>query len=185
MNSMLLALLLVLSIASPAVADLFICGDASTFRGHRFADPSTPPTCPPPYALSRVPEDQTAAQQALIDAFAHQKYYLKIVGTAPNGLVTEKTPAEKADADAAILAKQQEHQQYEEAATNNDLCNATLDQLAAAKTTLQENLQGDIDGISNIATAKTELADMMTRLVNAMDKLMRCIRGRAGPPLQP
>lgn len=176
----LLLTLACLLLPAQAQAAMFICGDPTTFRGHVFADASQPPTCPAPYGLSQVPKAETAAQEALIAAFP--KYYLKVMGTPPDGLVTEKTQAEKDAVDAAILAKQEEQQAYDDAATNNDLCNATLDELAAAKNTLASNLQGDIDGISNIATAKTELTDMMTRLVNALDKLMRCIRGRAGPP---
>lgn len=182
MSTILLALVFLLWPAL-AQAAMFICGDPTTFRGHVFADASQPPTCPAPYGLSQVPKAETAAQEALIAAFP--KYYLKVVGTAPNGLVAEKTQAEKDAVDAAILAKQEEQQAYEDAATNNDLCNATLDQLTAAKDTLMNNLLGDIAGITNIATNQAELTDMMTRLVNALEKLMRCIRGRAGPPAAP
>ena len=125
MRKAFLTLVCFMSLAGVAQAALFICGDSATFRGHGFFDPSQPPTCPAPYARSQVPKAQTDAQLALIEGFP--KYYLKVIGTAPNGLVAEKTPAEKAAADAAIQAKEQENQEYEDAATNNDLCNATLD----------------------------------------------------------
>jgi hypothetical protein len=164
-------------------AALFLCGTSTSFTGHRFLDVSQPPTCPAGDALSVVTDsDIVAAQMAILDNPANPKRYLKMVGTAPDALVEVKTTEEKAAVDAALAAQEAERQEYEDAATNNDLCNATLDELATAKTALVTNLQGDIDGISNIATAKTELADMMGRLVNALEKLMRCIRGRAGPP---
>lgn len=91
-----------------------------------------------------------------------------------------QSPAQKGN--AAIQVVQDEQQAYEDAVTNNDLCNATLEELGVRKTQLDAALQGNIDGITNIATAKTELADMMGQLTGAMLKLMECIRGRAGPP---
>jgi hypothetical protein len=175
----LLGLVLLLSVVTVAQAELFICGDTTILHRWTFADPTQAPSCPAPYTRHQIAEAQTASQLALIESLPRK--YLKV----EDSLAVEKSQAEKDAADAALAAKQQERQEYEDAATNNDLCNATLAQLETAKDQLATNLQGDIDGISNIATAKTELADMMGRLVNALEKLMRCIRGRAGPPQAP
>jgi hypothetical protein len=181
-----LAVLLVL-LPLTAQAEFFVCGDggrpqcAGTTGLTRVLpseDPSrvTDPTC------AQVPDNQIDAQKTLLQtvaaSHANGRCHLKVV----SGLAVEMSAGEKTAVNTAIQAKLDEQQDYSDAVTNNDLCSATLDELTTAKTALLNNLQGDIDGISNIATAKTELADMMGRLVNAMEKLMRCIRGRAGPP---
>lgn len=178
---------LLLCLVTVAHAEDFVCGDgvrpqcANTTGATRYirsVDPSqvTDPTC------AVIPEAETAVQRQLIEtvaaSHAHGRCHLKVVA----GLAVEMSQGEKDTVNVAIQAIADERQAYEDAVTNNDLCSATLAELDTAKTALLNNLQGDIDGISNIATAKTELADMMVRLVNALEKLMRCIRGRAGPP---
>ena len=172
-----------------AAAEDFVCGNAArpqcaasvgATRYIRSLDPSfvTDPTC------FMIPEASVVAQRALVESMGtpekqpNGRCHLKVVA----GLAVEMTQPEKDVVNAAIQAVLDDQQAYEDAVANNDLCSATLDQLATAKASLDSNLTGDIAGITNIATAKTELQDMMTRLTNALEKLMRCIRGRAGPP---
>jgi hypothetical protein len=142
---------------------------------HEVTNPACTPIPDEPPTLTQEQRDLVATVAA---SHANGRCHLKVVG----GLAVEMTQPEKDVVNAAIQVQLDEQQAYEDAATNNDLCNATLAELGTAKTALMTNLQGDIDGISNIATAKTELTDMMTRLVNALEKLMRCMQGRAGPP---
>lgn len=174
-----------------AHAEDFVCGNdvrpqcADTTGATRYlrsVDPSTvsDPSCTmlDDNTTPGITADQRALVTSVAAGHANGRCHLKVV----DGLLVEMDAGEKDTVNAAIQAVLDEQQDYEEAVSNNDLCNATLAELDTAKTQLLTNLQGDIDGISNIATAKTELADMMQRLVNALEKLMRCIRGRAGPP---
>jgi hypothetical protein len=189
-----LILMVLLSLVVVVEAEDFVCGNgvrpqcADTTGATRYirsVDPSkvTDPTCV--MLDENATPGITASQRALVETVSashvHGRCHLKVEA----GILVEMTQPEKDVVNAAIQAVLDEKQAYEDAATNNDLCHATLAELDTAKTALMTNLQGDIDGISNIATAKTELTDMMTRLVNALEKLMRCIRGRAGPPVAP
>lgn len=126
-----------------------------------------------PYTLT---QDQRALVATVAASHANGRCHLKVV----EGLAVEMDAGEKGTVNAAIAADEADQQAYVDAVTDNNLCNATLTELETAKTQLQTNLQGDIDGISNIATAKTELADMMQRLTNALEQILKCVRGRAG-----
>jgi hypothetical protein len=182
-------LLLLLLWTTPALAWDFVCtgtrphcantdGLNGYLRGldlHEVTNPACTPIPDEPSTLTQTQRDLIATVAA---SHPNGRCHLKVV----SGLAAEMTQGEKDAVNAAIQAVLDEQQAYEDAATNNDLCNATLAELDTAKTTLMNNLLGDIAGITNIATNQTELTDMMTRLVNALEKLMKCIRGRAGPP---
>lgn len=174
-------------LTSPAWAWDFVCtgvrpqcagttGLSRYIRGldlHEVTDPSCA-------AIPDEPHTVTQEQRALLATVAashpNGRCHLKVV----DGLAVEMTAGEKDTVNAAIAADEADQQAYVDAVTGNDLCNATLAELETRKQQLQTALQGDIDGISNIATAKTELADMMQRLTNALEKVLKCVRGRAG-----
>ena len=176
-------------VSSVAASD-FVCGPgprvpcAGTVgltQYHRSVDPATmaDPTCT---EVPPEPPSLTQAQRALIHTVAQSHPYgrchLKVVG----GLAVEMTQGEKDAVNAAIQVVLDDQQAYEDAVANNDLCSATLAEIRTRKDQLDAALAEDIAAITNIATAKTELADMMNRLTGALLKLMECIRGRAGPP---
>ena len=161
-----------------AHAALFICGNETTFNGHTNADLSNPPQhCPAGSTLHSITDAAIATQQlGVIESMP--KRYLKVVA----GVVIEKAPEEKTAVDQAIAAEEAEKQAYADLANNNDLCNATKEVLTQKKADLLAALRADIAGITNVATTKTELDDMMVKIVNGMGKLIDCLRGRAGKP---
>lgn len=170
-----LCLMCLLALTTLAHAEVVLCGDATALVWFRLsADPTKTPACPAPFSQVVISKANTAGQRAILEGT--DQAFLRIV----SDLATLKAQgdidailAQRAAAAAAQTALQ-------EAVTNNDLCNATLAELETRKDQLLTNLQSDIDGISTIATAKTELADMMQRLVGALEKVLRCVRGRAG-----
>ena len=157
--------------AGLAHAALFVCGDATQFFSAQFADPATPPACPAPFTRAEVSTGDTPGQQTILSG-AIPKRYLKVVG----GLVVEKTQGEKDAVDAALAAAQATQEALETEANDPNCRNVRLEQLDTFFDTLATNLQGDIDGISNIATAKTELADAFQRVVVVLRKLAKCVR---------
>lgn len=178
---------LLLALPLAAHAEFFVCGDGvrpacAGTTGLTQVLPSSDPSTVSDGTCTAVSDANLDAQKALLQTVAashvNGRCHLKVVG----GLAVEMSGVEKDTVNAAIQAKLDERQAYADAVTGNDLCHATLDEIRARKAQLDAALQADIDGITNIATSKTELADMMQRLTGALLKLMECIRGRAGPP---
>jgi len=180
------------------------CGDELTLECYLLGqDPTQIPTScgGPPKACYEIPEDQTLAQRDLVQQ--HPRKYLKV----EDGLVLEKTPAEKDQVDAAEAALEAQRQEYQDETSastgRNDLCNtpsmqALTDRITTLHntigdqiTTQQTTIQGQIDAMAtaNLATLKQGLTalnnatatmgkQLNDRYAKAIEGLARCTVAR-------
>jgi len=171
---LLVALFLVL-IATPAFAEDFVCvltAGGTLTRYVASVDP-TKIAPSPTETCTQVSKANTPAQRTLLNTVPRK--YLKASG----GLLVEMDAAEKGTVDAAAAAKAATRTALETEAATQDLCSsATLADINTKFTTLRAALQTDIDAITTITNAKTELSDMMDRLILAQQKIVRCLLAR-------
>lgn len=200
------ALLLVLIGAVGAHAALVNCGTPEQFSHQYLSDPSQvhDPTCTAlPKPTSQAERDAQQAQQALVQQFrqAGTLYYLKVV----DGLVVEKTQAEKDAVDAARALQQQAATNYQQELTTQELCNTAAlqqissrmqtrhDNLATTIQTKHDDLAAQIDAIAtaNLAALKGGLHALNDALAQGLGKLndreakdveevARCLRAARG-----
>jgi hypothetical protein len=162
-----------------AHAEIVLCGNATTLDHFQLSvDPSQASPCAEPYTQHVVSKAHTAAQRALLTA--QPLRYLQVEG----GLAVLKSQGERDTIDAALAAEQAAEAAAQAAVVTeleDPACRvATFAQIATRFDTLRATLQGDLDGISNIATAKTELADAFQRVINIMEKMALCLRATQG-----
>ena len=100
--------------------------------------------------------------------------YRKVVA----GVVTEMTQAEKDIVDAPGIAAAALAASYQTEISTNDLCEATLAQIASRIDSEKATIDTAISGASNIAGVKTVLLDMNTRYAAAFKKIGKCVRAR-------
>ena len=121
------AFVLLLLTPALATASTYVCGDATKLGYYaQSIDPSQVRPCPPPFAVTEVPEAAIAAQTALYTSVPQK--HLKVL----DGLMVEMTQAEK---DAVDLPAQQ-HAAAVAVATaeiqGNEVCvNNTLTEITA------------------------------------------------------
>lgn len=170
-----------------ARAEYFVCGNAARSQcagtvGMYNILSSIDPTKVNDPACFNVPEPVVQEQRTLIAnvtaSHTNGRCHLKVV----DGLAVEMDEAEKTAVNQAITNDANEDQEYTNLVQNNDLCNATRQELQTRKAEFLAALRTDIVAISNIATAKAELDDMAVRITNALGKIFDCMRGRAGRP---
>ena len=155
-----------------AAASNYVCGDTTKLGYYaQGIDPSKVPACTAPWTVSEVPEADISAQDALYATVPPR--HLKVVA----GLMVEMTPAEKAVVDTPTAAQAARAAFLVEMNTQDICSGVSVADIQAKIATMRSNLQTDIDGITNIATAKTELAGMMNKLTTALEKIAICTVG--------
>jgi hypothetical protein len=109
----------------------FTCGD--TTKLHRYShavDPTRVEPCPAPYVLAEIPHPQIGAQRSLYNQHAHAGTvrYLKVV----EGLMVEKTQAEKDAVDLPLQQQAAAHAVAQQEVQTNEVCaNHTLTEITA------------------------------------------------------
>lgn len=179
--------LLVLFSPLVAMASNFICGDSTRLEKYtQGVDPALVPVCPGPYLLSGpLLEDVIPAQDALFASVNPQ--YIKVV----SGLMVEMTAQEKINVDAPRVAQEALRAEFTTELRTQDICSSANKALIQAKiATLRNNMRADINNITNINSAVTELLDYTDKLTNALEKLAICavgvstlsgVKARVGP----
>lgn len=179
--SLLVGLVGVLLTLRPAAAELYVCGDASTFTQAFYRDPTAqrPPTC------SLVPAGQVQAQLELIASVQPPQMnparydYLKV----PAGLIVIKTQSEKDAVDAALAAKAAEQQELAQERATNVFCNQqNIDAGTTAIAQRKAELYAKIDTIQavNVATMKAGLKQVVDELAVGFTLTTNCFTGRKG-----
>lgn len=182
-NGVLILMAVVVSLSfllpSLAWAELYVCGDASTFTQAFYRDPSLqrPGNC------SLVPQAQVETQLAVIasvqpPAMTPARYdYLKV----PSGLVMQKTQAEKDAVDAKILEDKQAQDALKQERATNIFCNqedvnAGTNAIAQRKQVLYDKVD-QIQAV-NVATMKAGLKQVVDELATISTLTVNCFTGR-------
>ena len=160
-----------------ATAGDYICGDPTKLQ--RFtpsADATRVPTCPAPFVLSPLPDDQAilTAQRTLYTTVGLK--YLKVPDATPR-LMVEMTQAEKDAVDlpgniaaAAVAEAQQEQATQEYCATK------TLEQISTKVTNKTNQIHANVDAITNLQTGKDADKLNFDIVMGLIEQLARCIR---------
>jgi hypothetical protein len=155
---------------SGAHASDIVCGDASGLTGYQTSvDPSqVPPGC------FLIAKEATASQRALYTETV-QKRYLKVV----DGLLVLKTAAEQAAVDAAIVQEVAALAVLSAAAAES-VCTGTLASVASVLTADAAQVQGAIDAVTSVETAKAALTTLQTHVYALVQRLAQCVGVRTG-----
>jgi hypothetical protein len=158
------------------------CGGTAGFDG--YIESQNPATFSNPNCtmIPSKPGTIAASQRALVNLSKATPPYgtchLKVV----DGRAVHMDNAEKTAVNDAITADQNETVAYQNLVANNDLCNATRQELQTRKAEFLAALRTDIAAMLDITTIKAQLDDMAVKITNAFGKVIDCQRGRAGRP---
>lgn len=184
MRYVLIPFFLIVGLPALAWADLFVCFDEARPLGQQFyAHPSIDPTkLPPadaPYCTA-VSKANTGSQRAFLQQQRAQGLW-KHLKTAPDpddgryALAVEMSQAEKDDVDAYLAGQATTQQAFQQELAKTNICKfADLTAVNTRMSTDRAAMQTDIDALSVSAADKTELGQLVDKIILLVQENMRC-----------
>jgi len=101
----------------------------------------------------------------------------------PTGVITDQAMLDRYNTDeaarvAAANAEATRQATLASEITGNDLCTAELDDIVTRINSEQATIQAQIDATTNVASAKTAMTTMNTRIAAALRKVAKCLKAR-------